>query len=155
MGQTEHWISIEIVREVDLSEGDRLIESELNSDNMAALVEQACQIGGGDDKGYLEELRGELESDPVTRGSAAYRHGVMQKYLRRAHSRFRGDWKNHADLSTAKLYLEYDPAVWFQNDSSWLAHPSGRLFTLAYTGILKAEGFKVSGSNLPPEVCQE
>ena len=155
MSNAKSWIRIEIVRPFDLEVGEQMIDSLLSSEQMADLLEKVCELSGGNDKGYVAELRGDLEDDPVTRGSQAYRHGVMQKYMRRVHARFRDDWKAKADLSTAKLYLEYNPEQWFQNDSSWLAYSSGRLFTLAYTGVLKAEGFKVSGSNLPPEVCSE
>lgn len=44
--------------------------------------------------------------------------------------------------------IEYDPTTWFDQDNVLLGNLSGRLFTLAYNGILDALGFCVRGTYL-------
>lgn len=56
----------------------------------------------------------------------------------------KGKRRGHALTFT----IEYDPAEWFEGETEFYDHASGRLFWLAKSGVLQAAGLEVTGTDL-------
>jgi len=157
MSANKHWVKVQIGDRLEPDEGWKLLWNEIGPDRMADLAEFMFQLSGNLEErtDYVNQLRGKFEDDPETVGVQALRRAAMLKHFRYLENHLSEDWKKNADLETFTFYMEYDPKEWFSGTGSWLGYPSGRMVALAYTGALKRMGFKVSGSNLPAEVCSE
>jgi len=157
MNGSNHWIRVEIAGSLSLEGGWGILRCMQDSpEKMADLVDFMHMLGGLDDAEYSRGLRGEYEDDIERRGTQSLRIADMLRGFLRIKESFSQDWRDNANLEECVLYLEYNPKDWFQDgEQRWIAHSSGRIVALAYTGVLKQQGFKVSGSDLPSEVCSD
>lgn len=157
MDKPKHWIRVEIVGEVKMKEGwDMLWNGSTTPEQMAKLNDFMCSLAGFDGTEYSRGLRGEYEQDPEQSGTQALYQANMLRGFMNTERKFKSDWRENADLEKYTLYMEYNPEDWCKSGKKrWLAYPAGRIVALAYLGVLKQQGFKVNGSNLPAEVCSE